>query len=48
MITAALEDMKFDIVEAVRHQYIPDDNALEASFELGRAIGRNINNQVPD
>lgn len=48
MITAALEDMKFDIVEPVSHQYIPDGNALEASFELGRAIGRNINNQVPE
>lgn len=48
MITAALEDMKFDIVEPVRHQYIPDDNALEASFELGKAIGRSINEQVPE
>jgi len=46
-ITQELEDMKFDIVEPVRHQYIPDGNALEASYELGRAIGCAINEQVP-
>ncbi len=48
MITKALEKMKFDIVEPVRHQYIPDGDALEASFELGRAVGRAINEQVPE
>jgi flavorubredoxin len=47
MITKALEKMKFDIVDPIRHQYIPDGNALEASFELGRTIGRAINDQVP-
>jgi flavorubredoxin len=47
MITKELEAMKFDIVEPLRHQYIPDGNALEASFELGRAVGRAINEQVP-
>jgi flavorubredoxin len=46
-ITQELEAMKFDIVEPVKHQYIPDGNALEASYELGRAIGRAINEQVP-
>ncbi len=46
-ITKELEAMKFDIVEAVKHQYIPDANALEASFELGSAIGRAINEEVP-
>jgi len=46
-ITQELEDMKFDIVEPVRHQYMPDGNALEASYELGRAIGCAINEQVP-
>ena len=46
-ITRELEDMKFDIVEAVKHQYIPDANALESSYELGCAIGRAINEQVP-
>ncbi len=48
MIAQALEKMKFDIVEPVRHQYIPDSDALEASFELGRAVGRAINEQVPE
>ena len=46
-INRELEAMKFDIVEAVTHQYIPDVNALEASFELGRTIGCAINEQVP-
>jgi len=46
-ITQELEAMKFDIVEPVKHQYIPDGNALEASYELGRAIGGAINEQVP-
>ncbi len=46
-INRELEAMKFDIVEAVTHQYIPDANALEASFELGRTIGCAINEQVP-
>jgi flavorubredoxin len=48
MITKALKDMKFDIIEPVRHQYIPDSSALEASFELGKAVGRAINAQVPE
>jgi flavorubredoxin len=48
MITAALEKMNFDIVEPIRHQYIPDDDALEASFELGRAVGRAINEKVAE
>jgi flavorubredoxin len=47
MINKALEDMKFDIVEPVRHQYIPDSSALKASYELGRSVGRAINDQVP-
>ena len=48
MITQALEDMKFDIIAPVRHQYIPDSSALEASFELGKAVGRAINEQVSE
>ncbi|MGD8846794.1 MAG: FprA family A-type flavoprotein [Desulfobacteraceae bacterium] len=46
MITRALEDMKFDIIEPVRHQYIPDRSALEASYELGKAVGRAINDRI--
>ena len=48
LITTELEAMKFDIVEPVRHQYIPDGSALEASYELGCAVGRAINEQVPE
>jgi flavorubredoxin len=47
LITKELEAMKFDIVEAVQHQYIPDGQDLEASYELGRTIGIAINEQVP-
>jgi flavorubredoxin len=47
MITRELERMKFEIVEPLRHQYIPDSGALEASYELGRAVGRAVNEQVP-
>ena len=47
LITKELEAMKFDIVEPVKHQYIPDGKDLETSYELGRTIGRAINEQVP-
>jgi flavorubredoxin len=47
MINRELEAMKFDIVEPVQHQYIPDGQDLEASYELGRTIGKTINEQVP-
>jgi flavorubredoxin len=48
MITRALEGMNFQLIDPVRHQYIPDSNALEASFDLGRTVGRAINEQVPE
>jgi flavorubredoxin len=48
MITRALKEMNFQVIEPVRHQYIPDSDALEASTELGRAVGRAINEQVSD
>jgi flavorubredoxin len=47
LITAELESMGFQIMEAVRHQYVPDAGGVEACFELGRAIGRNIVEKVP-
>ncbi len=47
LINRELEAMKFDIVEPVKHQYIPDGQDLEASYELGRTIGQAINAQVP-
>jgi flavorubredoxin len=46
-INRELEAMKFDIVEPVKHQYIPNGQDLEASYELGRTIGKAINEQVP-
>ncbi len=48
MITKELEAMNFQIVDPVRHQYVPKSSDLESSFELGRTIGRMINEQVPD
>jgi flavorubredoxin len=46
-INRELEAMKFDIVEPVKHQYIPNGQDLEASYELGRTIGKAISEQVP-
>jgi flavorubredoxin len=46
MIQKNLEEMKFEIIESgMKHQYIPDSNALEACREMGRKIGRAINGQ---
>ncbi len=47
MILKEMEAMNFDILDPVRHQYVPDSGALQASFELGQTIGRAINEQVP-
>jgi hypothetical protein len=48
MITRALEGMNFQVIEPLRHQYIPDSDTLEASAELGRTVGRAINEQVSE
>ncbi len=45
-IIKELEAMKFDIVDPVKVQYIPDSGVLEASYELGCVVGRAINEQV--
>jgi flavorubredoxin len=47
IINRELEAMKCDMVEPVKHQYIPGAKDLEASYELGRTIGKAINEQVP-
>ncbi len=47
VITQELEAMKLDIIDPVRHQYVPSNDALEESFAFGQAIGRAINEQVP-
>jgi flavorubredoxin len=46
-ISTEMEAMKFEIIEPVRHQYIPDSNALEVSYEYGCAIGCAVKEQVP-
>lgn len=39
-----LEDMKFDVIDpGFRIQYVPDREALEACYELGRKIGKAVN-----
>ena len=44
MLNKELEAMKFDVIDpGLRVQYVPDQDALEASFELGRKIGRAVN-----
>jgi flavorubredoxin len=47
MITQELQAMQFEIMEPVRHQYVPDAGNLEVSYEFGRSIGKAINSQVP-
>jgi flavorubredoxin len=44
LLNKELEAMKFDVVDpGLRVQYVPDKDALEASYELGRKIGRAVN-----
>lgn len=47
MITSELESMNFEIIDPIRHQYIPDQEGLMAGYEFGRQIGRAINQKVP-
>ena len=40
-ISSELEDMKFDVIDpGLRIQYVPDEKAIEACYELGRKIAR--------
>ena len=44
LINNELEAMKFDMVDpGLRIQYIPDQNGVEAAFQLGEKIGKAIN-----
>ena len=44
LINKELEAMKFDVIDpGVRVQYVPDQDAKDACFELGRKIGKAIN-----
>ncbi|KJS29461.1 MAG: lactamase [Desulfatitalea sp. BRH_c12] len=47
LITRELEGMKFEMLEQVRSQYVPNASSLEESYAFGRAIGQAINAQVP-
>ena len=43
MINQELEAMKFDIVDpGLKVQYVPDKEALETCYELGRKIGKAV------
>ncbi len=43
MINQELEAMKFEIVDpGLRIQYVPDKDALESCYELGRKIGKAV------
>jgi flavorubredoxin len=46
-ISAELEAMKFDLIDPVRSQYIPDSGSLEENYEFGRAIGKAVREQTP-
>jgi len=44
LIKKELEEMKFDIIDpGIRIQYVPDQDGKDACFELGRKIGKAIN-----
>ncbi len=48
LITAALEDMKIEVVDpGVRVKFVPDHEALHPCVELGKKIGAAINESVP-
>ncbi len=40
LITGILEGMKLEVIDGMRHQYVPDHQALSACRELGRKVGR--------
>ncbi|MBW2409594.1 MAG: FprA family A-type flavoprotein, partial [Deltaproteobacteria bacterium] len=44
MLNKELEAMKFELIDpGLRVQYVPDEDSLEACYELGRKVGRAIN-----
>ena len=44
MLNKELEAMKFELIDpGLRVQYVPDEDNLEACYELGRKVGRAIN-----
>ncbi|MDA8137879.1 MAG: FprA family A-type flavoprotein [Desulfobacteraceae bacterium] len=47
LITQEMEGMGFEVIAPTRHQYVPNAQSREESYEFGRAIGRLIREQVP-
>jgi len=45
-IAAQLQAMDFEVLEPLRHHYVPDEKGLEAGFAFGQQIGKAINQQV--
>ncbi|MBW1802069.1 MAG: FprA family A-type flavoprotein [Deltaproteobacteria bacterium] len=46
LLTGELEDMKFDVIDpGLRIQYVPDEQGIEACYELGRKIARALPTQ---
>jgi flavorubredoxin len=44
LIHQQLEEMKFEMIDpGLKVQYIPDDDAMTACFDLGRKVGRAVN-----
>lgn len=48
LIAKELAAMQFEVMDPVRHQYVPDTPGLEESYAFGRAIGRRICDEVAD
>jgi flavorubredoxin len=47
LINEELDAMKFDVIDpGIRIQYVPEKKGLAACFELGRKVGRAINEKI--
>ena len=46
LIAAELQAMQFEVLDPIRHQYVPDQQALISGFTFGQQIGKVINQQV--
>lgn len=49
LIQDELQDMRFDLVsQGIRHQYVPNSDALEACKAFGKSLGARIIESVPE
>ena len=46
LIASELQSMQIEVIDPIRHQYVPDHQALMSGFTLGQQIGKVINQQV--